>query len=56
LFKIGNIHKPNIATAVAKLVNIWGLSLDETLAEYMPELSLIKCWDTATINMSIMKY
>jgi len=38
LFKIGSIHKLYIATAVAKLVNNGSLSLDDTLADYLPEL------------------
>jgi CubicO group peptidase (beta-lactamase class C family) len=38
LFKIGSIHKLYIATAVAKLVNNGELSLDHTLANYLPEL------------------
>ena len=39
LFRIGSISKLYIATAVAKLVNNGSLSLDETLAEYLPELA-----------------
>lgn len=38
LFKIASIHKLYIATAVAKLVNNGSLSLDDTLADHMPEL------------------
>ena len=38
LFKIGSIHKLYIATAVAKLVDSGSLSLDATLADYLPEL------------------
>ncbi|MBN2502285.1 MAG: beta-lactamase family protein [Anaerolineales bacterium] len=38
LFKIGSIHKLYIATAVAKLVNNGSMSLDDTLADYFPEL------------------
>jgi len=37
-FKIGSIHKLYIATAVAKLAASGSLSLDDTLADYMPEL------------------
>ncbi|UZR96700.1 serine hydrolase domain-containing protein [Chondrinema litorale] len=39
LFKIASISKLYIAAAVAKLVNNQTLSLDKTLAEYLPELS-----------------
>lgn len=38
LFKIGSIHKLYIATAIAKLVNNGSLSLEDTLADHMPEL------------------
>lgn len=38
LFKIGSISKLYIAVAVAKLVNDKQLSLDKTLADYLPEL------------------
>ncbi len=38
LFKIGSIHKLYIATAVAKLANNRSLSLDDTIADYFPEL------------------
>ncbi|GAB1420496.1 serine hydrolase domain-containing protein [Anaerolineales bacterium] len=38
LFKIGSISKLYIATATAKLVNDGSLSLDDTLAELLPEL------------------
>lgn len=38
LFKIGSIHKLYIATAVAKLANNGSLSLDDTIADYFPEL------------------
>ena len=39
LFKIASISKLYIAVAVAKLVNDKRLSLDKTLADYLPELS-----------------
>ncbi len=39
LFKIASISKLYIATAAAKLVNNKRLSLDKTLADYLPELS-----------------
>lgn len=38
LFKIASISKLYVAVAVAKLVNDKQLSLDKTLAEYLPEL------------------
>lgn len=38
LFKIASISKLYIAVAIAKLVNDKRLSLDETLADYFPEL------------------
>jgi CubicO group peptidase (beta-lactamase class C family) len=38
LFKIASISKLYIAVAAAKLVNTQKLSLDQTLAEYLPEL------------------
>jgi CubicO group peptidase (beta-lactamase class C family) len=38
LFKIGSISKLYVAVAVAKLVNCKRLSLDKTLADYLPEL------------------
>ncbi len=38
LFKIGSISKLYVAVAVAKLVNDKRLSLDKTLADYLPEL------------------
>jgi CubicO group peptidase (beta-lactamase class C family) len=38
LFKIGSISKLYVAVAVAKLVNDKHLSLDKTLADYLPEL------------------
>ncbi len=38
LFKIGSISKLYVATAAAKLVNDQTLSLDDTLADHLPEL------------------
>jgi CubicO group peptidase (beta-lactamase class C family) len=38
LFKIGSLSKLYIATAAAKLVNDQRLSLDDTLADHLPEL------------------
>ena len=38
LFKIGSISKLYVATAAAKLVNNQSLSLDDKLADYLPEL------------------
>ena len=38
LFKIGSIQKLYVATSVAKLVNKGSLSLEGTLADYLPEL------------------
>jgi CubicO group peptidase (beta-lactamase class C family) len=54
LFKIGSIHKLYIATAVAKLVNIGSLSLDHTLANYLPELDgRIEYADQITLRMMV---
>jgi len=39
LFKIGSLSKLYVATAAAKLVNDKILSLDGTLADYLPELA-----------------
>ena len=53
-FKIGSIHKLYIATAVAKLVNEGTLSLDGTLADYLPELDgRIEYADQITIRMLV---
>ncbi len=38
LFKIGSVSKLYVATAAAKLVNVGSLSLDDTLADHLPEL------------------
>jgi D-alanyl-D-alanine carboxypeptidase len=54
LFKIGSIHKLYIATAVAKLVNDGSLSLDATLADYIPELvGRIEYADQITLKMMV---
>ena len=54
LFKIGSISKLYIATAVAKLVNNGSLSLDETLADYLPELvGRIEYADQITLRMMV---
>ena len=54
LFKIGSIHKLYIATAVAKLVNNGSLSLDDTLADHMPELvGRIEYADQITLKMMV---
>lgn len=54
LFKIGSIHKLYIATAVAKLVNNGSLSLDDTLANYLPELNgRIENADQITLRMMV---
>ncbi len=53
-FKIGSIHKLYIATAVAKLVNDGSLSLDDTLADYFPELiGRIEYAEQITIRMMV---
>lgn len=52
LFKIGSISKLYIATAAAKLVNDQRLSLDETLADYLPSLvGRIEYADQITLRM-----
>jgi D-alanyl-D-alanine carboxypeptidase len=54
LFKIGSISKLYIAAAVAKLVNKGRLSLDETLADYLPELAFrIEYADQITLRMMV---
>jgi len=54
LFKIGSISKLYIATAVAKLVNSGSLSLNETLADYLPELvGRIEYADQITLRMMV---
>jgi len=54
LFRIGSISKLYIATAVAKLVNNGSLSLDETLADYLPSLaSRIEYADQITLRMMV---
>ncbi len=52
LFKIGSISKLYIATAAAKLVNDQSLSLDDTLADHLPELvGRIEYADQITLRM-----
>lgn len=54
LFKIGSISKLYIATATAKLVNEQRLSLDDTLADYFPELvGRIEYADQITLRMML---
>jgi len=52
LFKIGSFSKLYIATAAAKLVNDQSLSLDDTLADHLPELvGKIDFADQITLRM-----
>lgn len=54
LFKIASISKLYIAVAVAKLVNDKQLSLDKTLAYYLPELTgRIENADKVTLRMMV---
>jgi D-alanyl-D-alanine carboxypeptidase len=54
LFKIGSINKLYIATAVAKLTASGSLSLDDTLADLLPELSeRIEYADQITVRMLV---
>lgn len=54
LFKIGSIHKLYIATAVAKLASSGSLPLDDTLADYLPELvGRIEYADQITLRMMV---
>ncbi|MFO7698333.1 MAG: serine hydrolase domain-containing protein [Anaerolineae bacterium] len=54
LFKIGSIHKLYIATATAKLVNNGSLSLDDTLADHLPDLvGRIEYADQITVRMMV---
>lgn len=54
LFKIASISKLYIATSVAKLVSNGSLSLDETLAHYLPELvGRIEYADQITLRMMV---
>ena len=54
LFKIGSISKLYIAAATAKLVNDGRLSLDATLADYLPELvGRIEYADQITLRMMV---
>ncbi len=54
LFKIASISKLYVAVAVAKLVNDKCLSLDKTLADYLPELvGRIENADKITLRMMV---
>ncbi len=54
LFKIGSISKLYIAAATAKLVNDGSLSLDDTLADHLPELAgRIENADRITLRMML---
>lgn len=54
LFKIASISKLYIAAATAKLVNNKSLSLDKTLADYLPELAgRIEYVDKITLKMML---
>jgi CubicO group peptidase (beta-lactamase class C family) len=54
LFKIASISKLYIATATAKLVSNGSLSLDDTLADYLPELvGRIEYADQITLRMMV---
>ncbi len=54
LFRIASISKLYVAVAVAKLVNDKQLSLDKTLADYMPELvGRIENADKITLRMMV---
>lgn len=54
LFKIGSVSKLYIAAATAKLVNSGSLSLDDTLAEHLPELvGRIDYADQITLRMML---
>tara|TARA_R110002051_G_scaffold87713_4_gene154474 strand:- start:9691 stop:10746 length:1056 start_codon:yes stop_codon:yes gene_type:complete len=54
LFKIASISKLYVAVVVAKLVNDKQLSLDKTLAEYLPELvGRIENADKITLRMMV---
>jgi D-alanyl-D-alanine carboxypeptidase len=54
LFKIASVSKLYVAVAVAKLVNDKNLSLDKTLADYLPELAgRIENADKITLRMMV---
>jgi D-alanyl-D-alanine carboxypeptidase len=54
LFKIGSISKLYVAVAVAKLVHDKRLSLDKTLADYLPELvGRIENADKITLRLMV---
>jgi len=53
-FKIGSIHKLYISTAVAKLASNGSLSLDDTLADHLPELvGRVEYADQITLRMMV---
>ncbi|MEM7119495.1 MAG: serine hydrolase domain-containing protein [Chloroflexota bacterium] len=53
-FKIASIHKLYIATAVAKLASDGRLSLDDTLADHLPELTgRIEYAEQITVRMMV---
>jgi len=54
LFKIGSISKLYVAVAVAKMANDKSLSLDKTLADYLPELvGRIEYAEKITLRMMV---
>ena len=54
LFKIASIHKLYIATAVTKLASNGSLSLDDTLADHLPDLAgRIEYADQITLRMMV---
>ena len=54
LFKIGSIHKLYVATTVAKLVGAGTLSLDDTLADHLPDLvGRVEYADQITLRMMV---
>ncbi len=54
LFKIGSIHKLYIATAVTRLAHRDSLSIDDTLADLLPELvGRIEYADQITLRMMV---
>lgn len=54
LFRIGSISKLYMATAVAKLASHGSLSLDKTLADYLPDLAdRIENADQITLRMMV---
>ena len=54
LFKIGSINKLYIATTIAKLASSGSLSLEDTLADFFPELvGRIEYADQITLRMMV---